>query len=350
MNPLSRIERAVLRRVLMLPEPALRLLVGPEIVSTEPNGESLEIEAQLLLRAMALAGRREAFEIGYERARREMDRSAPIVDYFNIPARKTDRTIAGPRGRIRMRIYEPVSWRARRPVLVFFHGGGWAIWSIASHNGVCRALATKTDAIVVSVAYRLAPENKFPAGLDDALAAARWVLANAASLGGDPARVAVGGDSAGGNLAAVVALETRADAVRPMFQLLVYPATDLTRQHPSHTLFREGFLLTKRGIDAYLAAYLNDDTEQLDPRASPLFAPDVRGVPPALVMTAGFDPLRDEGRAYAEKMRSAGVEVAHRCAAATIHGFFSFGGIFPHAAREVDAAVLALREAFANAG
>jgi acetyl esterase len=339
-------ERETLRRLAAMPEPVLRRVLGAPIVSSE--GVTLDIEAQLLLRALGLVGGRDASEVGHVRARAQMDRSAPIVDYEGIEVRRTDRKIPGPGGHIHVRITEPRSWRPRRPVLVFFHGGGWVVGSIQSHDGVCRALATKADAIVVSVGYRLAPEHKFPAGLDDALAATRWVLANAGSIGGDPLRVAVGGDSAGGNLAAVVALETRADAVRPVFQLLVYPATDLTRQHRSHALFREGFMLTKRAVDAYLAAYLNDDREQRNPRASPLFAEDLRGLPPAFVLTAGFDPLRDEGIAYAEKMRAAGVDVIDRCVRGTIHGFFSFGGVFAHAAREVDGAAMALREAFAK--
>lgn len=347
MKLVSRLQRSTLQRAASLPEAVLARILGPAIVSPD-GGTPLGREAQILLRATELVRRREAFEIGYPAARLELDHSAPIVDYQGIDVRWTDRTLPGPAGRIRVRSYEPRGWRARRPVLVFFHGGGWAVGSIKSHEGVCRALATKADAIVVSVAYRLAPEHKFPAAVEDAVAATRWVLAEAASLGGDPSRVAVGGDSAGGNLAAVVAQETRGDAVRPVFQLLVYPATELTRQHRSHTLFREGFMLTKRGIDAYLAAYLNHEPEQFDPRASPLFTSDLRGLPPALVLTAGFDPLRDEGRAYAQKMRAAGVDVTDRCVEETIHGFFSFGGVFAHAAREVDFAAAALRNAFAK--
>ena len=219
-----------------------------------------------------------------------------------------------------MRLFEPRSARAPRPVLVYFHGGGFVVGSLASYDGVCRKLARDADAIVVSVDYRLAPEHKFPAGIEDGVAAARWVLAHAASLGGNPRAVALGGDSAGGNLTAVVAQALRKDAARPVFQLLVYPAVDLTCSMPSHRLFREGYLLTEKSIAWYLDNYLNDAREKKDPCASPLFATDLSGLPPALVLTAGFDPLRDEGKAYAEKMQAAGVEVRHQCVAGGIQG------------------------------
>ena len=340
------IQRAVLSRLVSLPGPVLRSLAGPRVVS--PDGDVLEIEAQLLLKAMSLARRPEMHELGAEKGRLEMDRSTPIVDYARVPSRVSKRMILGPRGSIPARVYEPRSHASPRPMLVYFHGGGFALGSIDSHDGICRALAKKADAIVVSVDYRLAPEHRFPAGVEDALAVTRFVLAKAETFGGNPRAVAVGGDSAGGNFAAVVAQETRNDARRPMFQMLIYPATDLTRSFPSHKTFREGYMLTKKSIDWYLASYLNDDREMLDPRGSPLFAKDFRGLPPALVMTAGFDPLRDEGRAYADKLRGAGVSVEYRCVEGGIHGFFSCGGVFAHADRAVGVAVQALRSAFAR--
>jgi acetyl esterase len=345
MKLLGHVQRRVLRRVASLPEPVVRFVAGPRVVS--PDGAALELEAQLLLRFSKLAGRREVPDLGLKRGREDMDESAPIVDFRGIAARVEDRTIPGPRGRIPIRIYHPMSPRGSRPVLVFFHGGGFVIGSIDSHDGVCRALAQKGDAIVVSVEYGLAPEQRFPAGVDDGLAATRWVVANASSFGGDPRAVAVGGDSAGGNLAAVVAQETRADAPRLVFQLLVYPATDLTRSLPSHRLFGEGYMLTTKSMDWYLDHYVTE-AEKREPRASPLFAsPEgLRGLPPALVLTAGFDPLRDEGRAYAEKLKAAGVEVEHRCIEGSIHGFFSFGGVFAHARQAVDDSARALRRAW----
>ncbi len=338
--------RNLLKRMRSLPEPVLRRILGPPIVSSE--GAVLGLEAQILLWAAALIRRPEVPDVGEVRARKEIEGSSAIVDYARIRARSEDRTIPGPRGPLRVRIIEPWAPAPRRPVIVYFHGGGWVIGSIESHDGICRALATKVDAIVVSVGYALAPEHPFPAGLEDAVAATRWAIASAASFGGDGTRVAVAGDSAGGNLAAEVALETRHDATRPVFQLLVYPATDLTRSHPSHAIFREGFMLNERSILWFLSKYLADSKDETNPRASPLFAPDLRGLPPALVLTAGFDPLRDEGRAYAEKMKAAGVAVEHRCVEGTIHGFFSFGGVFEHASRAVDDAARALREGLAR--
>jgi acetyl esterase len=348
MNLAGHIQRALLRRIVSLPEPVVRLVAGPRVVS--PDGCVLGVDAQLLCRLAKVAGHRESAELGVDGARAEMERAIRVVDFRRVPTRVSDRTIPGPRGEIPVRVYRPRSERVPRPVLVYFHGGGFVVGSIASHDGVCRMLAREADAIVVSVAYRLAPEHKFPAGIEDGLAATRWVIAHAATFGGNPGAVAVGGDSAGGNLAAVVSHATRGDAVRPMFQLLVYPAVDLTCSMPSHRLFREGYMLTEKSIAWYVDNYVNDEREKLDPRASPLFASDLGGLPPALVLTAGFDPLRDEGRAYAEKMTAAGTSVEHRLVQGSVHGFFSFGGVFAHARSAVEESARALRSAFAKAG
>jgi acetyl esterase len=341
------VKRTVLRRLASLPAPLLRALVGPPKVG--PEGAPLHIESQLLLKVIEVGHIPETHELGVARGRREFDQALPILDYAGVRVRAEDRAVPGLRGPIPIRIYQPMRRRARRPVLVFFHGGGFVVGSVASHDGTCRTLAKKADAIVVSVDYRLAPEHPFPAGVEDAVAATRWVLANAGSFGGDPKAVAVGGDSAGGNLAAVVTQEMRSDAARPIFQLLVYPATDMTRSLPSHALFRGGYTLSKELIDWFVGQYLTTDAQQKDPRASPLFAVDLRGLPPALVITAGFDPLRDEGRAYAEKLEAAGVEVDYVCVRGAMHGFFVFGGVFTHAQEAVDEAALALRRAFAMA-
>jgi acetyl esterase len=340
------IERAVLRRMVSLPLPLLRAVAGPRVLS--PAGPALDVEAQLLLRIARLVGQKEGPDIGVRAARAQMEDALPIVDFRRVPARMYARTIPGPRGEIPIRIYHPRARRSPRPILVYFHGGGFVVGSVASYDGLCRELARQADAIVISVEYALAPEHRFPAGVEDALAATRWVIAEATSLGGDALSVAIGGDSAGGNLAAVVAQLTLGDVRRPVFQLLVYPATDLTRSFPSHRLFAEGYLLTGRSMDWYIDNYVTGDRDKIDPRGSPLFAADLRGLPPALVMTAGFDPLRDEGRAYAEKMKAAGVEVEYRCIEGSIHGFFSFGGVFSHARRAVEDAALALRSAFAR--
>jgi acetyl esterase len=228
--------------------------------------------------------------------------------------------------------------------VVFYHGGGFVLGSLRSHDGECRALALGAHAIVVAVDYRRAPEHPFPAAVDDGVAALRWVAGNAASFGGDAARIAVAGDSAGGNIAAVVARDTREEAERPIFQLLIYPAADCTRSHASHGHFREGFLLTKASIDWFLDHYLGE-RDLTHPRASPLFAEDVGGVPPAMILTAGFDPLRDEGKAYAEKLAAAGVPVDHRCYGGLVHGFFNMTAAVEAARRALDDAVNGLRGA-----
>jgi acetyl esterase len=202
--------------------------------------------------------------------------------------------------------------------------------SLDTHDTASRHLAREVDAGVLSIAYRLAPEHRFPAAVDDALAAFRWAAANAAELGFDPARVVVAGDSAGGTLAAVVAqLAARDGGSRPAAQFLAYPVTDLSTKHASYRLFAEGFLLTESDMDWFRAHYLPDDAAALDPRASPLLAPDLRGLPPAVVLTCGFDILRDEGEAYARRLEQAGVRVALRRSAGLVHGFCNAVSVSP---------------------
>jgi acetyl esterase len=217
--------------------------------------------------------------------------------------------------------------------LVWFHGGGFVLGSIESHDGLCRALAAQAGVVVVSIDYRLAPEHRFPAGVEDAIAATRWVLDLSEELGIDPHALAVGGDSAGGNLAAVVAQSLRGGSPPLAFQLLVYPATDATCREPSHRLFQDGFVLTERDIAWFLEQYLPDPRLASDPRVSPLFAEDLTGLPPALVVTAGFDPLRDEGRRYAERMRQSGVTVEHIGSEGSLHGFLNTAGAVREASR-----------------
>jgi acetyl esterase len=233
------------------------------------------------------------------------------------------------------------------PGLVFFHGGGFVVGSLDSHDRTCRALARKAGVVVVSVDYRLAPEHKFPAAVEDAVAATRWVLANASSLGIDSAAVAVGGDSAGGTLAAVVAQALRGEERQPTFQLLLYPLTDVRGGTPSRDWFREGYFLTARSIDWYIQNYIPDVAQHTDPRASPILAGDLSRLPPALVVTAGFDPLRDEGRNYADQMRAAGVAVEYLCSDGSMHGFFSASGALRESARVVDVVAARLRVALA---
>ena len=237
-----------------------------------------------------------------------------------------------------------------QPALIYFHGGGWVIGDLESHDQVCRALANATPCLVVAVDYRLAPEHKFPAAAEDAIAATRWIAANATRLGIDAQRLAVGGDSAGGNLAAVVTLEARdRGGPRLVHQLLVYPGTDMRMGWPSAERHAEQLPLTRAGMRWFIAHYLRSAADEADWRASPLRAANFGGLPPALVITAGFDPLCDEGEAYAKALRSAGVPVLHERFEGQIHGFLSMGRIVADSGRAIALAASALRQSFARA-
>ena len=249
-----------------------------------------------------------------------------------------DLTADGPLGPIPLRVYRPAGVPASTPlaVLVFFHGGGWVIGDLETHDVLCRQLTAGSGVSVVSVDYRLAPEHKFPAAVDDAWAATRWVVAHAGELAVDASRLAVGGDSAGGNLAAVVALLVR-DKGAPAIavQVLIYPVTDLVGETRSYRDFAEGYLLTREGMRWFIAHYLTAEAEAGDWRASPIRAQSLAGLPPALIVTAGFDPLRDEGEAYAERLRDAGVRVDSVCYGGMIHGFVPMGRLLDTAGRAI---------------
>jgi acetyl esterase len=244
--------------------------------------------------------------------------------------------------RIAVRVYRPSS--DILPALVFFHGGGWTIGDLDTHDVLCRQLAAGARCAVFSVDYRLAPENPFPAAVDDAVAATKYLMSNPGPLKIDASRIAVGGDSAGGNLAAVVALELKKHNLA--FQLLIYPATDQRCELDSHSRNGEGYLLTKDAIGFFRGGYLPDAKDWTDWRASPLLAADHRGVAPAYVLTAGFDPLLDEGRAYAKKLSAAGVAVEYREYADMVHGFMLFGGVVDTANAAVAECCARLRTAF----
>jgi acetyl esterase len=243
-----------------------------------------------------------------------------------------------------LRVYRPVLGETL-PALMYFHGGGWTIGDVDTHDVLCRQLAVGARCVVFSVDYRLAPEYPFPAAVDDCLAATRYVADNAAQL--KIQGVAVGGDSAGGNLAATVALLAR-DAGGPAiaFQLLIYPATDQRLASASHQRNGQGYLLTRDSMLYFRRAYLPNEKDWADWRASPLLAKSHAKLPPALVITAGYDPLLDEGRAYADKLRAAGVPVAYREFADMVHGFILFGGVIDTANTAVAECCAALRGAF----
>jgi acetyl esterase len=241
----------------------------------------------------------------------------------------------GPHGPIPMRLYRPTLRSDNRellPVLVYYHGGGWTIGDLDTHDVLCRQLANGSGCAVVSVDYRMGPEHRFPAGSDDCLAATYWVRRNAESLGLDASRLAVGGDSAGGNLAAVVALAAREAGDLPIaFQLLIYPATDQRWGHASHKSNGKGYLLESETIRYYHDNYYGDTSNDLDWRASPLLHTDLGGLPPALVLTAGFDPLRDEGLDYANALVVAGSRATYVCFERQIHGFITMGKLLDEA-------------------
>ncbi|WP_219211014.1 alpha/beta hydrolase [Variovorax boronicumulans] len=235
---------------------------------------------------------------------------------------------------IPLRLYRPLGSvpGALLPVLVYFHGGGWVIGDLETHDVLCRGLANGAGCAVVAVDYRMGPEHRFPAAVDDALAATRWVHDHAASLGLDAQRLAVGGDSAGGNLAAVVAIAARDAGDLPIaFQLLIYPATDMRRGQPSHSTNGEGYLLTRDTLAYFHDHYIDDARHDLDWRASPLLHTDLSRLPPALVLTAGYDPLRDEGLAYANALAAAGNRTSYVCFERQIHGFLPMGRVLDEA-------------------
>jgi acetyl esterase len=240
-----------------------------------------------------------------------------------------DLAAAGPAGPIPLRLYRGLGTAAGTPLplLVYFHGGGWTVGDLDTHDIVCRTLANRARCAVIAVDYRMGPEHKFPAAVEDCVAATRWVAAQAVALGVDAARIAVGGDSAGGNLATVVAITLR-DAGGPplVFQALVYPATDQRMDAASHTSFAQGYLLTRDNMLWYRDNYLSS-ADYDDWRASPIRAADLARLPPAHIITAGYDPLRDEGRAYSERLVAAGVPVLYECFEGMAHGFLTMGGV-----------------------
>ncbi len=310
---------------------------------------SIDPEAQALLDMMTTMGVPPLSSMLLHDARRMMEMTGGFFGTTpEAVANVEDRVIPGPAGEIPLRIYTPQG-SGPFPVLVFFHGGGFILCSVESHDELCRALANAAACMVVSVDYRLAPEHRFPAAHDDCYAASRWVAENAAAMGGDPARIAVGGDSAGGNLAAAVALMARDRGAPPLtYQVLIYPLTGFAFDEASYEENAGGYFLTTDDVRWCMSLYLRSDADAEDAYACPLRANDLRSLPPALVITAEFDPLRDEGEAYATRLRAAGVPVACTRYDGMIHGFLSMPFEKGKQAREEVAA--GLRAAFGTQG
>jgi acetyl esterase len=261
-----------------------------------------------------------------------------------------DLTAPGARGEVPVRLYRPMAWGPLLPCLVFFHGGGWVIGDLESHDVLCRQLSIGSGCAIVAVDYALAPEHPFPAAIEDCMAATRWVHAQASTLGVDPARIGVGGDSAGGTLAAVVAITARDANAPPLaWQMLVYPTTDQRRATPSHRTNASGFLLTAESLRWYHDNYLGSALHDSDWRASPLACPDLGGLPPALVLVAGFDPLRDEGIQYAQALDEAGTRATLIAFERQIHGFVTMGRVIDEANDAVALLAAAMRQALSVA-
>jgi len=310
---------------------------------------ALDPQAQALLDLVAAFGMPALSTLSVEDARKALVQMGELSGPEPEPVAKVeDRLIPDPAGQIPVRVYTPQG-SGSLPVLVWFHGGGFALGSIEIVDEFCRALTNAAGCITVSVDYRLAPEHKFPAAVDDCYTATKWVAENANATGSDPTRIAVGGDSAGGNLAAVVALMARDRGTPPLvYQLLVYPVTNFAFDTPSHREYADGYFLTKDDMTWFCNLYLRSEADSHNPYASPLQAQDLRGLPPALVITGEFDPLRDEGEAYAARMREAGVPVACKRYSGMIHGFLSMPLDQGKKARQEAAA--GLRSSFARQG
>lgn len=337
------VTRVSLRVMPLLPDPVKRLLMGRRRITVD--GNTLDTTLQFMLAAQRAAGLGGLVASDDVTVARRQLRITSAMFPVRVDVDVENLTLPGPAGLIPARHYRPKAATGDLPLLVFYHGGGFVIGDLDTHDELCRLICRDGEVGVLSVDYRLAPEHKAPAAADDAYAAYRWASEHAADLRADPARIAVGGDSAGGNLSAVVCQRARnAGGPAPALQLLIYPAVDLCSDTRSKTLFAEGYFLTKRDMDWFMEQYLaGAAVDSQDPDASPLLADDLSGLPPALVLVGGFDPLRDEGIAYAEAMRAAGVEVDLRVEATLVHAFANFFPLGGRSAVAVAEMISALR-------
>lgn len=316
---LDQVQGSALKPVTALPPALRRRLAGAPI---QIDGSVLDPDLQLLLRLEGILPGTMKQSVPSARANL-LTLSKLVAGQPRELQRVTELTVRGADGQVGARLYVPRSApMSAGGLLVYFHGGGWVVGDLDSHDSYCRDLAEEAGIRVLSVDYRLAPEAEAPTAAEDAIAAFNWAVEHAEDLGADPSRIGVGGDSAGGNLAAVVAQQSvRRDLPAPALQVLIYPAVDLVGRRPSRDLFAEGFFLTEEDINWYRDHYAPDLAIRSDPLVSPLLTEDLSGLAPAYVVTAGFDPLRDEGNEYAAKLAAAGVPVEHVCERGMLHGF-----------------------------
>jgi acetyl esterase len=310
----------------------------------------LDPQAETIIGLVKQAGLPEFWQLTPDQAREQFKSRVQKMEARESIHRTQDQRVPGPASDIPIRIYWPREAKPGElfPVLLWFHGGGFVIGDLDTHDSACRLLANQGDCMVVAVDYRLAPEFKFPAAVDDSHAALRWLALHAREIGADPNRIAVGGDSAGANLATVMALLARDDGHPKLaFQLLVYPCTAPEPETPSHRKFADGYLLTRNNIVWFYKQYLRSQSDIKDFRFAPLVAEDLSNLPPALLLVAGYDPLRDEGVQYAQRLIEAGNRVTLVNYEGMMHGFILAGGVLDAAKRAIAQSAAALREAFA---
>ena len=297
---------------------------------------TLDYRVAILLKYMTATGGSKEGTLSIVQMRKQREDANKLTGKQEPFANIKDFYIAGPGGKVPVRMYTPEG-SGPFPILLYYHGGGWALGDLNSHDNICRKLAKAAEAVTISVGYRLAPENPFPAALDDAYAALQWAQKNAGTFNGNAQKIAVAGDSAGGNLAAVVSQLSRDQGPTLVAQVLLYPVTDVSKMDTeSYNNFAKGFFLEKKFMEQFRKYYVTRKEDWSNPKISPLLAENLKGLPPALVITNEFDPLLDEGEAYAEKMKQAGTPVTLTRYKGMIHGFVSLGLLFPQAGQAID--------------
>lgn len=333
----STIQKAVVTRLVSIPRPIMRKVAGKPIVI---DGQTFNLPLQLVLKLLAISPKKTAIED----IRAEIDEQGAWLAQSHHPDIITDEfQVAVTGGSIRLRRYRHRDAAGQQPALVYYHGGGYVVGSLTSHDTPCEHLAIDGKCTVISVGYRLAPEYPFPVPVNDGIAAFRYIASHPDEFSVDPKRLAVGGDSAGGNLAAVVAQQTKLDQNSPMLQILWAPWVDMSTERKSYDLFGDGFFLDRSQARWYISHYINNEADKVNPLVSPLFG-DVSGVAPAVILVAGFDVLRDEGVEYAQKLKDAGVDTELKIYETLPHPFLNMAGEIGNATLAFADATKILRE------